>query len=81
LAFETERTRVLRHVSHELKTPLAALREGASLLNDGVAGSLTPQHEKVTAIMQANAVRLQGLIAALLSMQQAQLPIASGKTE
>jgi two-component system sensor histidine kinase GlrK len=72
LAFETERTRVLRHVSHELKTPLAALREGASLLNDGVAGPLTPQQEKVTAIMQANAVRLQGLIAALLSMQQAQ---------
>jgi two-component system, NtrC family, sensor histidine kinase GlrK len=72
LALETERTRVLRHVSHELKTPLATIREGASLLNDRVAGPLTPDQEKVTAIMQGNAVRLQALIGALLSMQQAQ---------
>jgi two-component system, NtrC family, sensor histidine kinase GlrK len=71
IALETERTRVLRHVSHELKTPLAAIREGASLLHDGVVGPLTPSQEKVAAIMQANAVRLQFLIDALLSMQRA----------
>ena len=71
LALETERTRVLRHVSHELKTPLAAIREGVSLLTDGIAGPLTPKQEKVAGIMQVNALRLQGLIDALLSMQQA----------
>ena len=32
------RARFLRHVSHELKTPLAALREGVALLQDGVTG-------------------------------------------
>jgi two-component system sensor histidine kinase GlrK len=71
VALEEERTRMLRHVSHELKTPLAALREGASLLNEGVAGPLTPQQAKIAGIMQLNAVRLQELIDGLLRMQQA----------
>ncbi|MCX7174440.1 MAG: HAMP domain-containing sensor histidine kinase [Proteobacteria bacterium] len=68
---ENERTRVLRHVSHELKTPLASLREGASLLTEGVAGPLTPQQEKIVGIMQTNVLRLQGLIQGVLRMQQA----------
>lgn len=71
LALEQQRTRVLRHVSHELKTPLAALREGASLLNEGLAGPLTPKQAKIAGIMKGNAIRLQGLIDGLLRMQQA----------
>ncbi|CAM5484763.1 HAMP domain-containing protein [Thauera mechernichensis] len=35
---EANRNRVLRHVSHELKTPLASLREGVALLSDGILG-------------------------------------------
>jgi len=35
---EDQKNRFLRSVSHELKTPLAAMREGAELLGDGVAG-------------------------------------------
>ena len=71
LGLETERTRILRHVSHELKTPLAALREGASLLNEGVAGPLSPQQARIASIMQGNVLRLQALIDGLLKMQQA----------
>lgn len=71
-SLEEERTRILRHISHELKTPLAALREGASLLSEGVAGPLTPQQTKIAGIMQGNSLRLQGLIDGLLQLQQAE---------
>jgi two-component system sensor histidine kinase GlrK len=70
-ALEEQRTLVLRHVSHELKTPLAALREGASLLNERAAGPLNQGQEKIVDIMSGNALRLQGLIDSLLKLQQA----------
>ena len=35
---EEQQNRFLRHVSHELKTPLTAVREGAELLRDNVGG-------------------------------------------
>lgn len=72
LALQEERTRILRHVSHELKTPLAALREGTSLLADGVGGPLSIQQGQIAEIMQSNVLRLQALIDGLLKLQQAE---------
>jgi two-component system sensor histidine kinase GlrK len=69
---EEQRTRVLRHVSHELKTPLAALREGSSLLSEQVPGPLTVQQAKIVGIMHANTLRLQTLIDGLLRLQRAE---------
>jgi two-component system sensor histidine kinase GlrK len=69
--FETQKNRFLRHVSHELKTPLTALREGAELLNDQVAGPLAPPQKQVVAIMRDNSVKLQRLIEELLDYQRA----------
>src|SRR5437773_165813 len=69
--FETQKNRFLRHVSHELKTPLTALREGAELLHDQVAGPLTPTQAQVVSIMRDNSVKLQRLIEELLDYQRA----------
>ncbi|NOT17617.1 MAG: HAMP domain-containing histidine kinase [Sulfuriferula sp.] len=67
LAVETQKNTFLRHVSHELKTPLTAIREGADLLNDGVLGELTPKQRQVTVILHKNSVQLQRRIEDLLS--------------
>jgi two-component system, NtrC family, sensor histidine kinase GlrK len=69
--FETQKNRFLRHVSHELKTPLTALREGAELLHDQVAGPLQPTQAQVVSIMRDNSVKLQRLIEELLDYQRA----------
>jgi len=69
--FETQKNRFLRHVSHELKTPLTALREGAELLNDEVAGPLQPAQRQVVSIMRDNSIKLQRLIEELLDYQRA----------
>jgi two-component system sensor histidine kinase GlrK len=69
--FETQKNRFLRHISHELKTPLTALREGAELLNDQVAGPLVPAQRQVVSIMRDNSVKLQRLIEELLDYQRA----------
>src|SRR5256884_408377 len=68
---EAEKNRFLRHLSHELKTPLTVLREGAELLNDQVGGPLAPPQRQVVSIMRDNSVKLQRLIEDLLDYQRA----------
>ncbi len=62
-----ERNRFLRHMSHELKTPLANIREGTELLMDGAVGPLESGQREVAAILQDNGIKLQRLIENLLS--------------
>jgi len=62
-----ERNRFLRHMSHELKTPLANIREGTELLMDGAVGPLESGQREVVAILQENGIKLQRLIENLLS--------------
>jgi len=62
-----EKNRFLRHMSHELKTPLANIREGTELLLDGSVGKLGTDQREVTAILRENGMKLQRLIENLLS--------------
>jgi two-component system sensor histidine kinase GlrK len=67
---EEQQTRFLRHVSHELKTPLTAVREGAELLRDRVGGELSPAQQEIVRIVRENTLQLQKLIEDLLSYHQ-----------
>lgn len=78
---EDQKNRFLRSVSHELKTPLAAMREGAELLSDGVAGPLGGRQRQIVSIMRENSVRLQHQIDALLDYQRALHAAASLQVE
>ena len=62
-----EKNRFLRHVSHELKTPLSNLREGTELLLDGAVGQISDAQREVASILRENGLRLQQLIENLLS--------------
>lgn len=67
LELAQERNRFLRHMSHELKTPLANIREGTELLMDGAVGELDSNQREVTTILRDNSIKLQHLIENLLS--------------
>ena len=68
---DADKARFLRHVSHELKTPLAALREGVALLQDGVTGELNAGQREVAQILHHNTLLLQSEIEALLRFNAA----------
>lgn len=68
---DADKARFLRHVSHELKTPLAALREGVALLEDGVTGTLTDNQREVARILNHNTFVLQKQIEDLLRFNAA----------
>jgi two-component system sensor histidine kinase GlrK len=72
LDLEEQKSRFLRHVSHELKTPLTALREGVELLSDEVTGKMTAGQFEIARILRHNTLRLQKLIEDLLSYHSAQ---------
>lgn len=63
---ENEKQQFIRHMSHELKTPLASIREGADLLRDGTVGELTSAQTDVADILQQNSIELAKLIDNLL---------------
>ena len=68
---DADKSRFLRHISHELKTPLASLREGVSLLEDGVAGPLSQDQREIAQILRHNTGALQGQIEDLLRFNTA----------
>ena len=67
LDLEQEKTKFLQHISHELKTPLTTIREGAELLNEQVVGDLNDQQREIAGILHDNSLQLQKLIEDLLN--------------
>ncbi len=61
----------LQHVSHELKTPLTAIREGTGLLRDEVVGPLNEEQDDVVKILQESTLLLQTQVEGLLNFNLA----------
>lgn len=75
---ESQRHEFLRHISHELKTPLASMREGTELLADQVAGPLNADQKEIVEILDSSSRHLQKLIEQLLDYNR---KLADGQIE
>ncbi|ART62289.1 sensor histidine kinase [Kushneria marisflavi] len=63
---EEQKQQFLRHMSHELKTPLASIREGSGLLADGVVGEMSQRQREIVLLIDESGQELQTLIEQLL---------------
>ena len=57
-------------MSHELRTPLTSIKEGVSLLQEGVGGSASDKQRRLLTILTQEANRLIGLVNSLLDLSK-----------
>jgi two-component system sensor histidine kinase GlrK len=60
----------LSTMSHELRTPLTSIKEGISLLRDGIGGTLGEKQKRLLNILTAETHRLIGLVNSLLDLSK-----------
>jgi two-component system sensor histidine kinase GlrK len=63
-------SQILRHLTHELKRPLASLQQSVYLLLDEVSGPLTAEQRRILEIQLRNAKRVSSCIANLGDLSQ-----------
>lgn len=71
------RSRFTSMVSHELRSPLSAIKEGVSIVLEGLVGSVNDQQKSLLAMSKRNIDRLARLINNVLDFQK----IEAGKME
>jgi two-component system sensor histidine kinase GlrK len=69
---DKEKIKLVAHISHDLKTPLASIKEGASLLRDELLGPINNDQKEIVTILDKNCSKLQALIENILSFNMAQ---------
>lgn len=68
IELQEQKTFFLQHISHDLKTPLTSIVEGAELLSQDIVGSLQPEQREILNIVRVNSLELQVLIENLLKV-------------
>lgn len=63
-----KRTRLLAHVSHDLKTPIVAIQETCRLLLEEITGPLNPKQKRSLSLSLSSAERLSRMIDDLLDL-------------
>ena len=58
------------HMSHELRTPLASIKEGTSMLLEGLGGGISEKQERILKIIVQESNRLIDLVNALLDLSK-----------
>lgn len=74
---ERAKSRFVSQISHELKTPLASMREGSELLRDSLVGELNPPQREIVDILCKSSRDLQKLIENLLGFSKVQAGVAT----
>lgn len=69
---DREKLKLVAHISHDLKTPLASIKEGAGLLRDELVGPMNDRQKEVVRILDKNCSKLQILIQKILDFNMAQ---------
>lgn len=67
---EYEKQQFIRNVSHELKTPLATLKEGTDLLAENVVGELNTEQQEIIQLMKIGNITINDLVENLLEYQR-----------
>jgi len=57
-------------ISHELKTPLTTIKEGTSLLLEGVGGTITEKQDRLLTIIATESKRLTSLVNSILDLSK-----------
>ena len=68
---EVQQQRFLRHISHEIKTPLTSIKEGSKLLDDQILGQMNSEQREITNILVRSSNELQRAIEHLLDYNEA----------
>ena len=66
-ASQRQTTTFIQHITHELKTPIAAVIEAGRLLDEEIAGPLTQRQHAIVDVLGTNARNLEHLIQQLLN--------------
>lgn len=69
---DKEKIKLIAHISHDLKTPLSSIKEGASLLHDELVGPMNNDQKEIVGILDKNCSKLQKLIENIVNFNLAQ---------